>query len=54
MGSNPIWCLYEKKKLGHTMGHQGCVFIEERPCENTPEGGCLQAKERDLRGNQTC
>ena len=32
--------------------HQGYTCIEERLCEDTAEGGHLQAKERDFRRNK--
>lgn len=28
------WCLYKKRKCGHTKRHQGCKPTEERPCED--------------------
>lgn len=29
------WCLHTKRKFGPTKRHQGCMPIEESPCEGT-------------------
>lgn len=38
-----------KKKFGHTKRHQGCAHTEERPYEDTKEGGHFQDKKKNLK-----
>lgn len=45
------WCSYKRRKLGHTERYQGYAHTQQNPQQG---GGCLQAKERSLKRNQTC
>lgn len=46
-------CPFKKRRSGCTQRHQGCLKRGRRPHENTGQGSRLQAKERNVRRNQT-